>query len=157
MNLKPSDDLDNKYVIFALMFMLSNRLQTIGDSFFAEVSTKQWFVLLVLGIMDGYSPTLNELSDAVGSSHQNVKQLVLKLEQKGFVELSKDGDDARRLRIKATSKSKEFSQAYEHKNNLFMEQLFGSFEASDLLATKKVMLGMKDKLERMEKEYVREK
>lgn len=156
MTLKPPD-IDNKYIIFPLFFMISNRLQTIGDSFFDEVSTKQWFVLLVLRIMNGYSPTLNELSEAVGSSHQNVKQLVLKLEQKGFVELNKDKDDGRRLRISPTKKSEILSEVYEQKSYEFIEKLFGSFPDSELEATKKVMLSMTEILERMEKEYVRDK
>jgi DNA-binding MarR family transcriptional regulator len=151
-----SHDADDKYVIFALIFMLSNQLQTIGDSFFDEISTKQWFVLLVLSIMDGHTPTLNELSQAVGSSHQNVKQLVLKLEQKGFVEVSKDEADARRLRIKPTKKSYDFRQSYQERSSEFLERLFDSFHKSDLAITKNVMFSMRDKLEGMGKDYVRE-
>ncbi len=149
-------DLDNKYIIFGLIFMLSNRLQTIGDSFFKDISTKQWFVLLILGIMKGYSPTLNELSEAVGSSHQNVKQLVLKLEQKGYVELSKDTEDGRRLRIKSTLKSVEFNKAYHKKNTEFLDKLFCNLENADLETTKKIMSIMSDRLEGMKEEYVRE-
>jgi DNA-binding MarR family transcriptional regulator len=156
MKLQQPTDRDDEYIIFAMLFLLSNRLQTIGDSFFSEISTKQWFVLVVLGVMNGYHPTLNELSEAIGSSHQNVKQLVLKLEQKGFVELSKDGDDARRLRIKPTAKCDEFSNAHHEKSQLFMKNLFGSFQKNDLQVTKNVLTGLKEILERVEKEYVRE-
>lgn len=151
-----SESADDRSIIFALIFMLSNQLQTIGDSFFEEISTKQWFVLLVLSIMDGYSPTLNELSDAVGSSHQNVKQLVLKLQQKGYVDINKDESDARRLRITLTPKSYEFHAAYEEKSNHFMTRLFDGFNLAELATTKKVMFNMRDTLERMEKDYVRE-
>lgn len=149
-------DADDKHIIFALIFMLSNQLQTIGDSFFQEVSTKQWFVLLVLNIMNGYTPTLSELSEAVGSTHQNVKQLVLKLEQKGYVELSKDEEDARRLRIKPTQKSAELSKAYDEKSFEFLNRLFESFKDEDLVVTKNVMFNMRVILERMKKDYVRE-
>ena len=152
----PTQDTESKYVIFALIFMLSNKLQTIGDSFFTEISTKQWFVLLVLGIMENYSPTLTELAGTVGSSHQNVKQLVLKLEQKGFVEITKDNEDARRLRIKATPKCLEFSQMYHEKSADFMEKLFGQFKPEDLKVTEEVMLTMKTILEGLGKEYVKE-
>lgn len=155
MKLQPQDA-DDKHVIFALIFMLSNQLQTIGDSFFEEVSTKQWFVLLVLGIMNDYSPTLNELSEAVGSSHQNVKQLVLKLEQKGYVEVSKDEADARRLRIKLTPKSIEFQKDYNDKSQNFLDRLFSNFREEDLAVTKNVMFSMREILEGMGKDYVRE-
>jgi DNA-binding MarR family transcriptional regulator len=151
-----SQNVDDQHVIFALIFMLSNQLQTIGDSFFEEVSTKQWFVMLVLGVMEGYSPTLGELSEAVGSSHQNVKQLVLKMEQKGYVEISKDAKDARRLRIKLTPKSEAFHKLYEEKSRIFLEKLFEGFQQEELAAAKKVMGMMRDKLEGMGKEYVRE-
>lgn len=149
-------DADDKHIIFALIFMLSNQLQTIGDSFFQEVSTKQWFVLLVLNIMNGYTPTLSELSEAVGSTHQNVKQLVLKLEQKGYVELSKDEEDARRLRIKPTQKSIELTKAYDEKSAEFLNRLFGSFKDEDLAIARNVMFSMRGILERMKKDYVRE-
>ncbi|MDF2537525.1 MAG: Transcriptional regulator, MarR family [Herbinix sp.] len=147
---------ESKYILFAEIFMLSNRLQTIGDSFFKEISTKQWFVLLVLNVMNGYSPTLNELSEVVGSSHQNVKQLILKLEQKGYVKISKDEIDARRLRIKITPKSYEFSKAYEHKSTDFMEKLFAGLKKEDIDITIKVLQTMKEALKGMEKDYVTE-
>jgi DNA-binding MarR family transcriptional regulator len=149
-------DADDKYVVFAFIFMLSNQLQVIGDSFFKEVSTKQWFVLLVLDIMNGYIPTLNELSEAVGSSHQNVKQLVLKLEQRGYVELTKDETDARRLRIKPTPKCAELHAAYHEKNEIFMSKLFNGFQEEELSIAKKVLGSMREALERMKNEYVRE-
>lgn len=155
MKLNPQDA-DDPHMIFALIFMLSNQLQTIGDSFFEEVSTKQWLVLLVLGIMDDYTPTLSELAEGVGSSHQNVKQLVLKLEQKGYVELYKDEADARRLRIKATPKCQEFSAAYDEKSQIFMKQLFSSFSKKDLSATKKVLYSMRNIIEGMDMNYVKE-
>lgn len=147
---------EDKYVVFAMIFMLSNQLQIIGDSFFKEVSTKQWFLLLVLDIMNGYVPTLSELSEAVGSSHQNVKQLVLKLEQKGYVEMNKDEADSRRLRIKPTPKCAQLHKAYHEKNSIFMDQLFDGFSKENLSVAKNVMGAMKDKLERMKKNYVRE-
>jgi DNA-binding MarR family transcriptional regulator len=154
MELQP-DDSEDKYIVFALIFMLSNQLQTIGDSFFEEISTKQWFVLLVLGgIMKGEATTLNELSEAVGSSHQNVKQLVLKLEQKGFVETYKDPEDARRLRIRITPKSIEFNESYQQKSSTFLNTLFEGFKEKDLSNMKQIMLKMREKLEGMGKDYV---
>lgn len=153
----PTPNIESKYIIFVLYFMISNRLQTIGDVFFKEVSTKQWFVLLVLcNIVNDHAPTLNELSAEVGSSHQNVKQLVLKLEHKGYVELKKDENDARRLRIILTPKSYEFQKLYEGKSEDFMNELFRGIDKKDMDATLKVMLTLKNHLERMEKDYVRE-
>lgn len=156
MKLEKPPEINSKYSIFAMIFMLSNRLQTIGDSFFEEISTKQWFVLLILFIMKDYSPTLNELSDAVGSSHQNVKQLILKLEKKGYVELGKDDEDARRLRIKVTAKAFELNMAYEEKSRIFIDSLFDGLKEEELDITNNVISALINKSERMKKDYVRE-
>lgn len=147
---------EGKAILFATIFMLSNKLQTFGDAYFKEVSTKQWFVLLVLNVMNGYSPTLNELSEVVGSSHQNVKQLVAKLEQKGYVKLAADQADKRRLRISVTPKCEEFVRSYEDKNAEFMNRLFTGLKHEDLDITIRVLEAMKISLERLEKGYVGE-
>ncbi|MDF2540828.1 MAG: Transcriptional regulator, MarR family [Herbinix sp.] len=148
-------DYDNEHLIFGLLFMLSNQLQVIGDSFFDEITTKQWFVLGMLGTMAGYEPTLNELSDAVGSSHQNVKQLILKLEQKGFVELRKDEADSRRLRIKMTPKCNEFNLNYAQRSEEFLHRMFTDLKGQDLVTTLHTLLTLKKNLEGMERDYVK--
>ena len=91
------------YVLFGALLAMGNRLQAAGDRFYDEITTKQWFVLAVL---ENFSapPTLGELARGVGSSHQNVKQLVLKLQQKGYVALAQDGRDARKNRVHRTQK-----------------------------------------------------
>ena len=51
---------------------------------------------------------MNELSDVMGSSHQNVKQILLKLEKKGFVSAIPDEKDKRKQRIFVTDKCRTF-------------------------------------------------
>jgi DNA-binding MarR family transcriptional regulator len=80
----------------------------------------------------------------------------LKLEQKGFAKLTKDGENARRLCIRLTPKSEVFNKVYHEKSLLFFNQLFANLSASDLSATKNVISSLKEILERMEKEYVTE-
>ncbi|MBH1942114.1 MarR family transcriptional regulator [Mobilitalea sibirica] len=147
-------DRDSEHLVFGLLFLLSNKLQTLGDTFFEEVTTKQWFILLVLKILSGNEPTLNELSDAAGSSRQNVKQIILKLEKKGFVELRKDETDGRKFRIKMTPKCEEFSNAYAQKSIEFMKKLFANIDETDLNTTLKTLNRLQENLERMENEYV---
>ena len=53
------------------------------------------------------SPTINELSDIMASSHQNVKQILLKLEKKGFVRMIADEQDKRKQRVILTKKAQE--------------------------------------------------
>lgn len=147
---------DARYLIYGLLFLLSNRVQTIGDSAITELTTKQWFLLTLLRMMDGYEPTLTELSDVSGSSHQNVKQLVLKLEQKGYVVQKKDDKDSRRLRISATSKSDAFNERYAEISEVLIGKMFRGLTEDEVSATLQTMLKMQENAEKMEKEYVKQ-
>lgn len=87
-----------EYLLFGALLAYGNRLQVLGDGFYTEVTTKQWFLLACLELFEA-PPTLGEVAGAMGCSHQNAKQLALKLAQKGYVLLRRDAADARRTRV----------------------------------------------------------
>ncbi len=73
-----------EYFLLGLMSAFENRFQTIADNVMKEISWKQFFAIICI-TMCKEPPTINELSEILGSSHQNVKQILLKLEKKGFI------------------------------------------------------------------------
>ncbi len=145
---------NDEHLIFGTLFLLSNKLQTIGDSLFQEITTKQWFITMVLNILSDKEPTLNELSEAAGTSRQNVKQIILKLEKKGFVTLKKDELDSRKFRIKLTPACYEFYQSTSEKSSNFMEKLFDGLDPQTLKTTSEALLKLVSNLEEMENDYV---
>ena len=60
---------------------------------------KQFFAIICINLYKG-NPTINELSEIMGRSHQNVKQILLKLEKKRFVCMLPDENDKRKQRMK---------------------------------------------------------
>lgn len=76
--------IEDRVRIFGGLFLVSNRLETIGNEFLGELTTKQWFFLAVLFTFFTEPPTLSQLSQFMGSSHQNLKQIALKLEKRGL-------------------------------------------------------------------------
>ena len=66
--------------LLGILSAFDNRYQAFADSYFKEITWKQFFAIICLRILDT-PPTINELSEVMGSSHQNVKQILLKLEQ----------------------------------------------------------------------------
>ncbi|MEN6316591.1 MAG: hypothetical protein ABFD25_20340 [Clostridiaceae bacterium] len=142
-------DFDDRYTIFGMLFVLGNRLQVIGDKFYEEITAKQWFLLVMLDLLGENHPDLNGLSEAAGSSHQNVKQLVLKLEQKGYVELYTDDSDKRKCRIRITDKYDEIREKYRGKQIEFMQTLFEGIEPETLKHTVNTMLKLEENMEMM--------
>lgn len=140
---------DDEYMMFGMMFVLGNKLQVIGDSFYEEITTKQWFVLLMLEVFGDNTPTLNELSQAMGSSHQNTKQLVLKLEKKGYLETYTDAKDKRKIRIRVTPSYDELVKKYSIKQQEFMKLLFREIEKEDIKIALKTLIQFEKNLEEM--------
>lgn len=133
---------NNKNLIFGTIFTLNNRIQCMGDKFYKEITIKQLFVILVLQLFGDYEPTLKELSDAAGSSYQNIKQIVLKLEKLNFIEIKNDGNDKRKMRIKVTEKCNTSLREYDEQAQQFLNILFDgitSNELEDTLSTLKKM------------------
>lgn len=73
-------------------------------------------------------PTIKEVAREMGSSHQNVKQVALKLEQKGLLILEKDKKDARVTRIKLIDQSFRFWEKTKSKAPNFTQELFKGIE-----------------------------
>ncbi|MDW7675780.1 MAG: winged helix DNA-binding protein, partial [Bacillota bacterium] len=77
-------------------------------------------------------PTLTEVAQAMGSSHQNVKQIALKLHQKGFLEMVKDEKDRRATRLRLTEKCYAFWQNRENEDLRFFNMLYEDFSETEL-------------------------
>lgn len=140
---------NNEYLMFGMMFVIGNRLQVIGDKFYEEITAKQWFVIAMLEVFEENYPTLNDLSDALGSSHQNVKQLIIKLENKGYVTTFLDEEDRRKMRIRMTQKCVVFKDKYGHKQQEFMKQLFKGIDEKALKTTVATLVQFENNMKSM--------
>ena len=88
------DGMEPRFFLLGILSVFDNKYQATADTFFDEISWKQFFMIICIKLFEG-SPTINELSEIAGSSHQNVKQILNKLESRGFVEIVKDEEDKR--------------------------------------------------------------
>lgn len=128
--------------IFGSIFYLRNKLQIIIDKGLASdgITTKQWFLMAVMGEFFDTPPTLKELAEAMGSSHQNVKQIALKLEKKGFLQMEKDQQDGRAIRIRLTDKCDAFWANRQEEDTRFFVELYREFSEEEIIA---LYLGLK--------------
>ncbi|QVK18476.1 MarR family transcriptional regulator [Mycoplasmatota bacterium] len=132
--MKSLDTLGKKTYIFGYLFLLSNKLQAVIDRDFSkyDLTAKQWFLMIILEEFFKTPPTLKEVSDFMGSSHQNVKQIVTKLVNKEFMTIEKDKDDKRALRLSLTDKCDQFWGGRKEIDLEFFENLFSSFTEEEI-------------------------
>ena len=85
--------------VYASLFAVYNKLQTISDKRFERLSTRQFMTMLAILHLQKNEASLNNIARKLGTSKQNCKQLVTALAKKGFVErnryISRVGCDAK--------------------------------------------------------------
>ncbi|MFT9057598.1 MAG: MarR family transcriptional regulator [Ethanoligenens sp.] len=135
------DLLPDMQYFFGALFVVSNRLETILEREFHQfgVTVKQWFLSIVIDRLFVQPPTIKQAAHVMGSSHQNVKQLALKLSDKGFLKLEKDAQDARATRLRLTEESHALWKRVRTQRDAFNEKLFDGVSEDELRTVRNVM------------------
>ena len=98
---------------FGGVFVIVGHLTRLTDDGLADwgLTTRQWLLLAVLTRgFPGRAPSLTEAAEAYGSSRQNVKQIALGLETRGFLRLVPDAGDGRTTRLELTDRVRIFDE-----------------------------------------------
>lgn len=138
--------IEHKYALFGLFFAFHNRLQTTGDSFYEEITCKQFFLMACMNLFPDEPPTMNDLSKIMGCSRQNVKQIVKSLESKGFLKLAIDENDRRKQQIFMTEKAFYMAEKYHEKETQFMNMLFNGISNEEIDSTYSVISKIENNL-----------
>ena len=83
----------------------------------------------------------------MGSSHQNVKQLLLKLEKKGFVHFYPDANDRRKQRIQLTEYCMDFCTKNNEVSSNIMKCMFDGISEEQLNVTIQTIMQIENNLE----------
>lgn len=134
--------------LLGLLSAFENKYQAKADSFFKDITWKQFFAIICIQ-MCKENPTINELSDIMGSSHQNVKQILNKLEKKGFVQLLLDEKDKRKQRITLTLKCQQFCKDHEIESLHALQQLFQGITEEEFSITIQTIMKMERNLQKL--------
>ncbi len=104
------ETLEKMKFIFGSIFVLAQKWQYLGDRELHadKLTTKQWLLLATIESFFQDPPTLSQVTEAFGTSRQNVKQIALNLEKRGFLTIEPDENDKRVLRFTVTRKSRDF-------------------------------------------------
>ena len=138
-------NIPSNYYLLGLISAFENRFQAMADNTMQEISWKQFFAIICIN-MCKEAPTLKELSDILGSSHQNVKQILLKLEKKNFIRFQADETDKRKQRIMLTDYCREFCEKNDEMSKSIMEKMFDGITEEDIATTIKTIIRIEKNL-----------
>lgn len=137
--------IESSYFLLGLLSAFENRFQAVADRTMEEISWKQFFAIICINLCTE-KPVIKELAEIMGSSHQNVKQILLKLEKKGFVKILTDEHDRRKQRVELTAYCKEFCQRNEDMSNAIMKRMFAGVKEEQLQNTIQTIIQIEDNL-----------
>lgn len=137
--------IESSYFLLGLLSAFENRFQAIADNTMKEISWKQFFSVICINLCKT-PPTVKELAEIMGSSHQNVKQILLKLEKKGFVTLTVDENDKRKQRIELTDYCREFCEKNDEMSMALMKEMFEGVSEEQLQVTIQTIIQIEDNL-----------
>lgn len=141
--------MDHKHALFGLFFAFHNRLQAVGDSFYEEITCKQFFLLACMNLYQEEAPTANELAKTMGCSRQNVKEILNSLEKKQMIHIEVDGDDRRKRRVYLTDQARRMADKYQEKETTFLRYLFNGISEEEVDSAYSIISKIEDNLKEM--------
>lgn len=137
--------IESSHFLLGLLSAFENRFQAVADRAMKEISWKQFFAVICINMCKDH-PTVKELAEIMGSSHQNVKQILLKLEKKGYINISADEKDKRKQRIQLTEYCREFCLKNEEMTSDIIKKMFMGISEERLQVTIQTIIQIEDNL-----------
>jgi len=122
---------------FVLVQHLSRRMDEMLEPM--DLTTRQWLLLAILS-RSGRPLSLSESAARYGSSRQNIKQIAVGLEQRGYLRLVPDAHDARTLRLHLTDAVRRFDEpAAVRQGAAFLAEVFRALTPDQLTELEALM------------------
>lgn len=126
--------LNSRFLVLTALLQIANELDACGNAYFTDCTFKQWYFMLVITHLFEKPPTLRATASALGTSHQNAKQIAVKLQEKNYLRIEKDKSDSRSLRLVPTRKYLMASRQQLDKDREFALTIFKDVSLEELTA-----------------------
>lgn len=149
------DLVEMKGHIIVLMFLIQQRWGYIINKKFQKdhITTKQWLMLIILGSAFPSPPSMQEVAEAMSTTHQNVKQLAIRLENRGLLKIERDPQNRRILRLKITEECQMFWQNRKNHDIKSINDLFSGLKADEVKMLFEIMIKLEYLSENLYKQY----
>mgnify|MGYP003019525560 CR=1 FL=1 len=147
------DNMPDRQFLFGALFVAANRVDTLMQRELKkyDVTTKQWLLSIVIDNLFQHSPTIKEVAKEMGSSHQNVKQIALKMARKGLLKMERDHKDARAVRLRPTGRNVNLWKRTKKEGDAFTAALFADIDGEALHTARSVMAQMLRNIAKMDR------
>ena len=129
---QPKDKMFLMQQAYATLVSLANKLQIKGDAYIEGMTTRQLLAMIAIVHLPEDRRTLNNIARKLGTSKQNVKQIITSIESKGYIDLLPSERDNRSYNVKITDPGmRALLESYE-KGDRYLADVFSSFSSEEL-------------------------
>ena len=116
---------------FRLLILLGQELRTLMDQRLRPdgLTTQQAALITIVDLLD--DPSISLAASAMGTTHQNVKQLATALERKGFLRIAADRTDGRVKRLRTTARSRRYWEGRSSSDQAHVLEWFAGLSESE--------------------------
>ncbi len=141
--------------IIVLLFLIQQRWGYIINKKFQKdhITTKQWLMLIILGNVFSSPPSMQEVAEAMSTTHQNVKQLAIRLENRGLLKIARDPQNRRISRLKITEECQEFWKKRKTTDIKSIKDLFNGLNAEEVKILFEIMIKLEYLSKNLYKRY----
>lgn len=149
-----TERMEMEQYILVFIFLIQQRWgyyinkKLVGD----KITTKQWLMMIIIENAFVHDPSMQEVADALSTTHQNVKQLAVRLEDRGFMKIERDPNNRRILRLKTTDESREYWEKRAPEDLKSIARIFEGLEDSEIKSLFEIMVKLEKLSENLYKE-----
>jgi DNA-binding MarR family transcriptional regulator len=118
--------------VYATLFSVTNKLQTQGDNYFKDLTSRQFMTIMAILHLPEDETTLNNIAKKLGTSKQNVNKLVTSIEKKGYIVMMPSIRDKRAINVKITEFGKQIMLACNEKGIGYLADIFNDFTTAEM-------------------------
>lgn len=146
-----SSRIDMAKFILVMVFLIEQRWSYyIGKDLERDgITTKQWLMALVIANGFRHAPSIQEVADALSTTHQNVKQIAAGMERQGFMRLERDEKNKRIIRLKVTEQCFSLFKSREEGDVRTMLSMFENLSDDEMRALFNIIAKMEHRADEL--------
>lgn len=127
-----NNDLFLMQQIYSALFSVGNKIQVQSDQYLEKLTSRQFMVILAIAHLPEDQASFNNIARKLGTTKQNVKQLVTTMKNKGYVGIAPSQHDKRAVNTTITEFGKQVALEAGEKGTYFLADLFKNFSTNEL-------------------------
>ncbi|HOJ78176.1 MAG TPA: MarR family transcriptional regulator [Bacillota bacterium] len=118
--------------VYSTLFSVYNKMQTESSKRFSTLSSRQYMTILAILHLPENERTMNNVAKKLGTTKQNIRQLITTLEKKQLIEIQSSNRDRRATNLEVTPAGMNEMLKAGEIGIMFLADLFNEFSSEEL-------------------------